>query len=243
MFLPIAGLGINPIMLVVVGVPMIIVIILVTTMGRKKAMKPDMYALLIDETDGTISLMKLLKIEDRVYASIDTSYPLFLVVPPDIKSYQCYVGKSKVPCFLAYARGLLALPLDPKIVSTLSDLLSTDDLEKIRNEDAVKVLRYLYDLEEEKIGRIRISAPCVLAIAFNVKRVIQEIINKVFLGASQTVSHFFASARNMENLRRYLEALGMYAEKRHSWLMYIAIIIMTVGIALAIILGVIPFGR
>ena len=228
-------------MLMIIMLPVLIIVMILVFYQRVRARtEPDMYGLIIDETDNTISLMKFIKIEDRIYAAIDTSYPLFMVVPPEVHSYQCISGKKKVPCFLAYARGLLALPLDPKVASAVSNLLSTEEMEEIKNEEATKILRYLYDLEEKKTGKIRISAPTTLAIAFDIKKILQEIINKVFLGASQAVSHFFASARNIDTLRKYLEALGAYAEKRHSWLVYVAIIIMVIGIVIAIMLST-PF--
>jgi len=218
----------------------LLVIIVFAFLSRGGRRKADIYALIIDETDGTISLQKFLKIEDRVYTAIDTTYPMFLILPSGTKTFQCYAGKTKVPCVLAYARGLLALPLDPNITAALSHLLSTEDLVSLQNEETVKLLRTLYEMEEKKLGKIRISTPTVVAVAFDVKRIISEIINKIFGAASEAVIHYFRSARNIEALEKYLQALGTYAERRMSWLWYIAMIIIAIAIAFVLIAQVVP---
>jgi len=218
----------------------VVVIVVLTVMARRGRVKPDMYALVFDETDNTVSLMRFLKIGDRVFTAIDTSYPMFLILPSNTKVYTCIAGRMKVPCVLAHARSLLALPLDPQITAAVSHLLSSEGLERIENEDAVKILRRLYEMEENKVGRIRVAAPAVLAIAFDVKRIISEIIARVFGAAAEAVTHYFRIARNIETVERYLQALGAYAERRMSWLVYVAIIIMVVAIAAALIMNVFP---
>lgn len=225
------------ILLVMAAVITIMVIIVVLVKTRTKT-KPDVYGLIIDESDGSVSLMQFLKLSDRVYAAINTSYPLFLIIPHTTKTYMCHAGKAKVPCVLGYARSLLALPLDPKVTSAVSAFLDTEEHMKLSNEETIKLLRQLYDMEEKKIGRIRLSSPSSVAIAFDVKKIVSDIINKVFEGASEAVIHYFRSARNIETLEKYLQSLARYAERRYSWLIYIAIIVMAVGIAVVLVMQV-----
>jgi len=228
---------VNPIAIAAVGVAIGVLVFLPLLLRRRGKISPDMYALVIDETDGSISMMQFIKIADRVYAAINTSYPLFLIIPTNTRVYQCITAtKTKVPCVISYARGLLALPLDPKVTSTLSHMLSTDELEHLENEEVVKLLRTLYDMEEKKFGKIRLGGPAVVAMAFDVKRLVSEIINKVFGAASEAVIHYFRSARNIEALERYLQALAAYSARRYAWLIYLAIIIIVIAIAAVLVL-------
>jgi len=233
------NIPISPIIVVPLIIAFVVALVLPLMLRRKGKIGPDMHALVIDETDGTISMMQFIKIADRVYAAINTSYPLFLIIPTNTRVYQCITAaKTKVPCVIAYARGLLSLPLDPKVTSTLSHLLSTDEMAELNNEDTVKLLRTLYDMEEKKLGKVRISGPAVVAFAFDVKRLVSEIINKVFGAASEAVIHYFRSARNIEALEKYLQALAAYSARRYSWLIYIILLIFAAAIGFTLVMQV-----
>jgi len=238
MSLPIALPPINPIVVAGAGGAVAVAIIVMMTARSRSRQRGDLYALIIEETDKSIYTGIFIKLADRVYASINTSYPLFLIVPPGVSSYVCYMGKQKVPCVLAYARGMLAMPLDPQIISATSHLLSSDDMVNLSNEETVKLLRSLLDMQEKKIGKMTIASPLTVALAFDVKKIVMDLINKVFANANEAVIHYFRSARNLEALERYLQALARYAERRYSWLIYIAIILIALGITIVIVMQV-----
>jgi len=231
-----------PAILGIAGAVLVLIIIAGLARGGRGGAggKADMYAYIIDETDNTLSFHRFTKIADRVYVSLDSNVPLFLIVPPNTRPYQCVRGRNTFPCYLAYARGLMATPPDPKITSAVSLLLSSDDMVQLSNEDVVKLLRYLYDMEEKKLGRITIAAPMSIAFAFDVKKLVGEIISRIFTAASDAVTHFFRTARNIETVERWLQALGAYAERRWSWLWYLIILIIVVGAVAVAILNVLP---
>lgn len=236
------GLPLDPLTMLIASIVLIpIAVYLFWASGRGGGGRgsPDLYALVIDEETGTVTQEKFVKIEDRVYTAIDTPYPRFLIVPPNTKVYKCRMGRLvNADCVLAKASSLLALPLDPEITAAVSHLLSSDEFESISNEDVVKLLRRLYDMEEKKLGKIRISAPTTVAIAFDVKRIIGEMINRVFGAASEAVMHFFRVSRHIEKLESYLQALGVYAEKRYTWLWYIVVLVFVALVGFAIVQAV-----
>jgi len=207
--------------------------------GKKGGGTADLYALVVDEASGTIRQEKFVKIEDRVYTAIDTPQPLFLIVPPNTRIYRCRTGKlGSADCVLAKASSFLALPLDPAITSAVSHLLSTDEFAELSNEEVVKLLRKLYEAEGKKLGHMRISAPTTIAMAFDVKRVLTELLNRVFGAASEAVTHFFRVSRHAEKLESYLQALGTYAEKRHAWLWYIVLLVFVAFVGFAVVQAV-----
>jgi len=236
MSLPIYLPPINPAVAIGTGGAVVAAIIIIMNVRTRSRQRGDLYALIIEETDKSIYTGIFIKLADRVYAAINTSYPLFLIVPPGVSSYVCYMGKQKVPCVLAYARGMLAMPLDPQIISATSHLLSTDDMVSLSHEETIKLLRSLLDMQEKKIGKMTVASPLTVAFAFDVKKVVMDLINKVFANANEAVIHYFRSARNLEALERYLQALARYAERRYSWLIYIAIILIAAGVAAVLIM-------
>ena len=204
-----------------------------TSRGRKTKGKGDLLGIIADDSSNTIRHVWFDRIGDKVY--VGTDEPLFLVIPSNVNIYRCddYGG---VPCVTAYARNMIVLPQDPEILSDFSNLVSDGNIE-IDNEDVIKTLRKLFELEKIHKGYIRVSAPLTIATAYNIPRMISSLINKILGGAGESIMHFFRTAKNSETLRKYIETLGEYHEKKRGWIqgVGIAIFIILLGISLVLL--------
>jgi len=199
---------------------------------RGRASPPgDVYGIVFFPSTHTVSVVPFARLDEGIYTATSFSHPLFLVVPPGVKSYNCRIGRGNAPCYLAMAYNLFALPLNPKAVANISYLLETEDMAEISKEDTMKILGHLVDLEEEKVGVVRISPMLNFAMAFNVNKLVSELVERDYANASEVVTHLFRAIRNTEVMSRYLSQLTAFVARRWSWLVYLAILILAAGIA------------
>jgi len=229
-----AELGVVAVILVAAAVVslLLIIILLLRARGRGGA---DVYGIIIADSKSTVTLVPFVRVGEGVYASTGTDHPLFLVVPQGTKMYWCRFGGRSLPCYFAAAFDLLALPLDPKVLSDVSLLLSSEDMSRVRIENPRDFILSLYRLEERKIGTVRISPELNVSIAFDIKPVVSQVLSRIFLNATQAVKHVFWTAKSYETLSQYIEKLGVYAARRYSWLMYLAMLVLAGGLAVGII--------
>ena len=191
-------------------------------------------ALIIDDSTNTISSVMFKEIGNNVYGSTSGGKPLFLVVPPGTKSYRCGTDI----CYIAYGTDVVLVPLDPTTIGKISTLLSTDEFVKINEEDVRKVLRKIFELEDKKNGVINVSPDLKINMAFDIKRVIRELLHKTLGGAGLTIQHFFRTMGNIEEFERYIRAMSEYQAKKYSWLWAVGVVIFMLLLGLGLFIAI-----
>jgi len=230
-----AELGTVTIVLIAAVAVALLLVVLLLFRARGRGGGADVYGVVISDSQSTVTLIPFVRVGEGVYASTGTDHPMFLVVPQGTKMYWCHFGGRRLPCYFAGAYDLLALPLDPKVLSDLSLLLSSERMSNVKIENARDLMLALYKMEELKVGNVRISPELNVSIAFDIKPVVSQVLSRIFLGATLAVKHAFWTAKSYEALSQYIEKLGVYAARRYSWLMYLALLVLAGGLAVGVI--------
>lgn len=235
----IPSIPLNMPLMVLVGIAFVAGIFILVYYVLRRPRGVDLIVVEVDEREKRLRFIECTKIADNVYIPARRlSEPRFIVVPRNTEFYRVRYGGRWYPAIIGYSRNILTIPLDPKIISSVSMLLDSEEYARLDAENVTRVLSELYRMEDEKRGSIVVSYPVKLVVSFSVKRMVRDILDKLLDEASETIRHFFSVARDVDAFQRYLESLGRYAVVKYSWLIWLGILAIMVAIAFAIMGGV-----
>ncbi len=207
---------------------------------RQAVSRSDLYAVVIDLDDNTVKMQKFVKIETGTYAAIDTDSPLFMVVPAGVNIYRCYHGKQLVPCVAAISHDTFVTPIDPVAMAKASYMQHMDRGMKVDEESAVKFFEKMIEQVEAKIGKVQIASPTPIAIAFDIPKMFKEISGQTAAVTGDTILYVFRAVKNIEAFERYIRSVERVAAARMSKYLFIAIVIIAIGIVAVLILQTLP---
>ena len=192
----------------------------------------DLIAIVFDEDANEIKELRFVKIGANSYVHVGPFGPLFLEVTPGTKIYRC---RNRMPCVPAEIHGIMAVPVDTELASATHLLFNTEELANVREEDAIKLMKVLYERMEERIGHVPVEGPSKVAFAFNIPKIIHRIMGIFATQGGALILHFLQTMADVAAQERYLQALGAYMQKKYTWLWYIILLVIAFGIAAAMI--------
>jgi hypothetical protein len=217
--------SINPALFVIGAIIVVLAIIyLYLKLSTPRRGKCDLHALVIDDSTHTIRDACFERLAGDVY--VNAELPAFLVIPHGTTVYN-FGGRKTV---LAISKSILAHPIQPSDIASLSLLLASDDYKKLITDDPIKLLSELHKLEDKVKSSITVSPNVKIGLVFDVKNVIAKLYKKPLIEASNSLLHILQLVRQGELYARLVEALTRHAEAKHSWMRYLLYIILIVGV-------------
>lgn len=233
-------IGVAYLVLVSLIIMLFIAIIIVKHRRNGGVSKCDLYALVVDETSNTISLECLEKLHGDTYIKYGGDEPLMVAVPKNTHTYKLKIGdKTYDNGVIAYSYHGIMLPLDAKLIGSLSLLMSTNEYARLDEDELSKLLAEMHRLSDSVTGHVVISPSYRIAFAFNVRKAIRDTIEKLLYSAGESVQHLFSTMRKTSGFKEFIESLTKYHEVKMGKWKYIITLIIVVGV-IAVLLMSLP---
>ena len=213
-----------------VGLLFVAVVVYMKVRKRVDVETEDIYALVVDPKTQQVQLKGYSRMAHGVYVSRDGD---FLVVSPRARIYTFRSGTAVRRVVLAYNYGLASVPVDLDAVAAVHIAEQAGLLSKITSPEDLLVR--LYSMASKTKDTVEIKYPTKVAISIDFPRVVVSLLENTVGSASASLAHFINTASNLKTLEEYMKVMARYRAAKYSWLQYIAVIIIAVGVAIFMI--------
>lgn len=222
--------SIDIILFVVSAVATVVFVVIIVARGRKY----DLYALVIDDLKGAIRLVGFTKVGENLYVGDAWGAPVFLV-PGDAASYSLEGFGARGRVLVARAHQIVALPTEPVVAEAFFHGRRVLELGMDgSSRDVASIIKELLRGEERRVGWVRVSPVVRIALAFDTREYAYTYIDHLVVRLSRTLQTIMTHTKSLDRLSKYIESIGLYHQRRFTWLLYISLIIVMIAIAYAI---------